>query len=482
MSYVNEDDSQICEDFITFLECESGVSGQAIADMMVSFLKAHGLNPASLCGQTYDGAGNMSGKTNGAAALITSQYPLALFVRCASHRLNLAVVKSLEEVYIRNMIGVVNRVYLFFSAHPKCQKNLEETIAKYQPDSSIHKLKDLCPTHWIEQIDVFNRFCLLHSSLVACMESIAFEGASKWSADSLTDASTLLLAITTTEFLSALVIVTESLRYLLGLTQSLQAESKDIVQAMCEVNTLKDTLKDLRANVDVNHSKWFSEVKLMCKKVGTVPSLPRLCGRQCHKPNIPAQSPSDYYCCTITIPLLDHLISEIENHFSKQHLKVLQGFYLIPAVLKNKTMEEISPIICEFGDIYQTDLPYPSSLESEFHRWYIKWKEYEKSHGPSSLPTMLSHTVPHASSLFPNIRILLLILCTLQVTSCSSERSFSGLKRIKTNLRSTMSDDRLSSLSLLHLHRDIDINVSYIVDEFARPHPRRLKLSNIFTF
>ena len=66
MSYVNEDDSQICEDFITFLECESGVSGQAIADMMVSVLKAHGLNPASLCGQAYDGADNMSGKTNGA--------------------------------------------------------------------------------------------------------------------------------------------------------------------------------------------------------------------------------------------------------------------------------------------------------------------------------------------------------------------------------------------------------------------------------
>ena len=145
-------------------------------------------------------------------------------------------------------------------------------------------------------------------------------------------------------------------------------------------------------------------------------------------------------------------------------------------------MEEISPIICELGDIYQTDLPYPSSLESEFHCWHIKWKEYEKSHGPSSLPTMLSHTVPHASSLFPNIRILLLILCTLPVTSCSSEKSFSGLERIKTNLRSTMSNDRLSSLSLLHLYRDIDINVSYIVYEFARRHPRRLKLSNIFTF
>ena len=58
------------------------------------------------------------------------------------------------------------------------------------------------------------------------------------------------------------------------------------------------------------------------------------------------------------------------------------------------------------------------------------------------------------------------------MTSCSSEHSFSGLKRIKSSLRTTMGNTRLSGLALLNIHRDINIpiDVSAIIDEFARHH------------
>ena len=39
-----------------------------------------------------------------------------------------------------------------------------------------------------------------------------------------------------------------------------------------------------------------------------------------------------------------------------------------------------------------------------------------------------------------------------------------------------MGNERLSSLALLHVHRDIDINVEDIIDEFNRRHPRRLQI------
>ena len=61
-----------------FIECDSGITGQALAEKILCFIQTHGLDPTKLCGQAYDGAGNMSGKKNGAAALISSQYPLAL--------------------------------------------------------------------------------------------------------------------------------------------------------------------------------------------------------------------------------------------------------------------------------------------------------------------------------------------------------------------------------------------------------------------
>ena len=70
-------------------------------------------------GQVYDGTSNMSGKTNGTAARISSAYPLALYTHCASHSLSLAVVASFQEVSVHNMIGIVNLLSVFFFAHPK---------------------------------------------------------------------------------------------------------------------------------------------------------------------------------------------------------------------------------------------------------------------------------------------------------------------------------------------------------------------------
>ena len=155
LRYVDAEDYTIKKDFITFLECDSGITGEALAKKMLDFLTQH-LDPTKLRGQAYDGASNMSGRTNGAAARISSQFPLAIYTHCASHCLNLAVATSLEEVSIRNMIGVVNCVSLFFSAHLKRQRKLEEAIVETQPQSSVKKLKDLCRTRWIEHIDALD--------------------------------------------------------------------------------------------------------------------------------------------------------------------------------------------------------------------------------------------------------------------------------------------------------------------------------------
>ena len=73
------------------------------------------------------------------------------------------------------------------------------------------------------------------------------------------------------------------------------------------------------------------------------------------------------------------------------------------------------------------------------------------------------------------------ILCTLPVTSCSSKRSFSALKWVKTSIRSCMSNERLNLLTLLHVHTDIAIDIPQVIEEFSRHHPRRLRLTNILS-
>ena len=63
---------------------------------------------------------------------------------------------------------------------------------------------------------------------------------------------------------------------------------------------------------------------------------------------------------------------------------------------------------------------------------------------------------------FPKIRKLLTIFATLPVSTATAERSFSVLKLLKSNLRSRMGDERLSSLTLAYIYSD-----SFDIDSIA---------------
>ena len=58
-----------------------------------------------------------------------------------------------------------------------------------------------------------------------------------------------------------------------------------------------------------------------------------------------------------------------------------------------------------------------------------------------------------ARAMFPEVNKLLQLLLTLPASSATAERSFSALHRLKTWLRSTMRQDRLTSVAVCHVHR-----------------------------
>ena len=467
------------EDLVGFFECDTGISGRDLARKITSILEELGLDLEHLRGQAYDGAGNMAGSVKGTAALICSHYPLAMYLHCSSHCLNLAVVKFLEVTSVRNMMAVVGRVYQFFSAHPKRQGAFEKAVSEHQPSSSSRKLKDMCRTRWLQRIDAADIFMRLYLSVVECLENICNDGARLWSQDSLTDARGLLLAITTTDFVSALVITNACLKYLKALTASLQAEAKDIVTAVSEIDTVTATVQDVRDNIDTHHAQWFLTITEMLSEIGIEPSVPRRCGRQTQQSNVPADTPSEYFRRTISIPVLDHLLCELRSRFGKHQRRALLGFSIVPSLFVSLESDDHISRFKALSDLYESDLPSPECLESELHSWQIKWRRELEDHGESSLPTGLTHTLRHISSMYPNITALIKILCTLPVTTCTAERFFSSLKRSKTPFRSTMTNTRLTGLTLLHVHRDIPIDLEAALDKFARLYPRQMRMTEI---
>ena len=60
------------------------------------------------------------------------------------------------------------------------------------------------------------------------------------------------------------------------------------------------------------------------------------------------------------------------------------------------------------------------------------------------------------------------LLGTLPITTCECERSFSSLRIVKIWGRSTVTNARLNGLALLFTNREIDLNVSEMIDLFAQ--------------
>ncbi|CAG2057965.1 unnamed protein product [Timema podura] len=120
---------------------------------------------------------------------------------------------------------------------------------------------------------------------------------------------------------------------------------------------------------------------------------------------------------------VDFDLHSVHRHIKKELMEVF-------------LMEELS----QFYDI--------KNLKAEARTWYGFWKN--KDYGEIvMLSDLLSET-----AFFPSVKRALLNYMTIPPTTCSVERSFSTLRRVKTCLRSTLSQERLSRLYLLSVHRD----------------------------
>ncbi|KAK2723201.1 hypothetical protein QYM36_001774 [Artemia franciscana] len=111
-------------------------------------------------------------------------------------------------------------------------------------------------------------------------------------------------------------------------------------------------------------------------------------------------------------------------------------------------------------------------MMAELELWRSKWLKVVTSIFPKTAVQSLAEC---ERGIFPNIHKLLSIFCVIPTSIACVERSFSSMKRIKTYLRSRMSEDRLNGLALLNVHRDVLVSVDEVLEKFAISSARRLR-------
>ena len=81
----------------------------------------------------------------------------------------------------------------------------------------------------------------------------------------------------------------------------------------------------------------------------------------------------------------------------------------------------------------------------------------------------------HLESTFFNSEISLRIFLSMMISNCTGEQSFSKLKLIKNELRSTMLQERLNCLSIMSIVSDVLLNINFddIINEFSRKNAQK---------
>lgn len=166
--YFDKDVNRIKEVFLQFVPV-TDMSGKGLAQVLIESLGSIGVNLSYLRGQGYDGASAMRGLFNGVQPIIKQSYPLALYIHCCSHSLNLAISDACDVKSIRNAVGIIQTTYNFFHT----AKRQANSIEKIAPSSKKTKLKSVCPTRWVERHEAILVFLELFDSIIDSLETIS---------------------------------------------------------------------------------------------------------------------------------------------------------------------------------------------------------------------------------------------------------------------------------------------------------------------
>ncbi|XP_008185846.1 zinc finger MYM-type protein 1-like [Acyrthosiphon pisum] len=446
------------EDFLKFVPVID-VTGNGLAEVLIDSLKNIGLDLNFLRGQGYDGASAMRGHFNGVQAVVRRSYPLALYSHCSSHSLNLAISDACNIKSIRNATGTLQAIYVFFKT-PKRQNVLRKIIDEIAPENKKKKLKDLCPTRWVERHESVMVFLELFDSVVEALEEI-----SNWvDRETSSKSNNLLCSIKNGEFLLTVHILAKALSISLPLSRQLQTENLDLVKAMDLAEDVSQAVMELRKKAEAEFKEIYTEVNRKCETLGVAITIPRLTKNQKHKSNFTTNSSEEYFRLSIYIPFLDSFSNQLRERFLA-HKSLVKNFSCLLSV-----QDDDEENFVELIKIYAEDIVVDEkSAKGEF----LVWKQQIKKSTPKHVIDALHN---YNSIIFPTIHRLLVILATFPVTTSTSERSFSTLRRLKTYLRNTVGENRLNGLALMNIHRDIPISTAEVIDELAL-QSRRLKFA-----
>lgn len=166
--------------------------------------------------------------------------------------------------------------------------------------------------------------------------------------------------------------------------------------------------------------------------------------------------------------MIDQLKVRFGDDDIVQHQVRLQE--LMPVAMSADSL----PRIMEAAKLLETDLNCSLlEVESQVKTWISLIQSLPEERRPNDIAAAI---LLGKENFLPAVTTLLRLFGTIPVSNATAERSFSALKRLKTYLRSTMGEERLTGLALLHVNKSTEVDPDDILELYASKKDRRIRL------
>ena len=147
--------------------------------------------------------------------------------------------------------------------------------------------------------------------------------------------------------------------------------------------------------------------------------------------------------------ILDNAMEQLRQRFDKSAHGISRYLGLEKVLLQGKIDYEL---VNQYPEL---DV---DALDVQLKMFHSQFPYQTVKQARENLQTMC----PEVRSLFRQIEQLVRLLLVCPASSCSAERSFSALRRLKTWLRNSMTQKRLNHVAVCHVHQDHLDNIDMV--------------------
>ncbi|XP_013791046.1 uncharacterized protein LOC106474896, partial [Limulus polyphemus] len=267
------------------------------------------------------------------------------------------------------------------------------------------------------------------------------------------------------------VFLTEGLERLPKTSLNLQNPEIDLNEGVRLLQSLEAYISDLRTNDSFEDfeqegiakagTSVYKEETQRKRKVST--RITRYDG-EAHATDF---SPRQSFKINVYLPILDKLPAELKKH-TEAYRSVSNRFGFLSHICNI----DVDALKKAANTVIQV---YPDNFDLAFVEELVHFQKYIQGQSDDDVTGMYGALArDRLHEVYPNTYICFKIYMFLMITNFLGERSFSALKRLKTYLHSTMNDEKLSHLALMHIESDMlrSVDLHAVIDTFVNQRIR----------